>query len=213
MKICKVCGTPSSEDTLFCYVCGAKFQMNTLTVNRGYVSEEFITDADNNGATLINPVILITDKDIQDIMDILPLLEETLKNERQILIIANSYSEEVIQTLVMNKQRGTLVSVPIKAPGFGDRRKEMLKDIALLTGGKVVSSDNGLELSNATISLCGQAKMAKITKDDAVIIGGQGDELAIHNRMQDLKEQIPIITSDYDKEKLRERLITLFGCT
>lgn len=211
MKICQECGTPCADDTVYCYVCGTKFHMHISKIDRGFVSEYLVTDADNMEAVLKEPVILITDKDINDIYCILPLLEESAKNGRQLLIIANSYGEEVINTLVVNKLRGILACAAVKAPGFGDSRKEILKDIAILTGGQVISSDYGFELKDATISICRQAKTARITKEETIITGGFGEEMSIAERVSQLKKLIPITQSDWDRERIQNRLINLFG--
>lgn len=213
MKICRECGTPCADETVFCYVCGAKFRMNTSTIDRGLVSEYFATNTDNVEAVLVNPAILIIDKDISDIYSVLPLLEESAKNGRQLLIIANSYGEEVINTLVVNKLRGVLACAAIKAPGFGESRKEMLKDIAILTGGQVISSDAGIELKDTSITLCGQAKIVRVTKEETVITDGNGDEQSIKERISYLKELIPITQSDWDRERIQSRLVNLFGLT
>ena len=212
MKICRECGTPCADDTVFCYVCGTKFHMNRITFDRGFVSEQFATSPDNMSVVLDSPAILLTDKDISNIYDILPLLEEVVKNGRQILIIANSFDKEIIDTLLVNKLRGALACAAVMAPGLGDR-KEQLKDIAILTGGQVISSDAGLELPNATLALCGQAKTVRITKDETLILCGNGNEANIIERISQLKSLRLTLQSDYEKKRIQSRLTNLFGLT
>lgn len=212
MKICQECGTPCNDDTVFCYICGSKFHMNNLKIDSGYESEYFATDSNTMTAILDNPAILISDKDITTVYDILPLLEESVNSGCQLVIIAGSFEKDVIATLLTNKLRGILACAAITAPEHGDKRKDILEDIAILSGGQVISSDYGFELKDTTLSLCGKAKTISITKDETVIIGGNGDELNIKQRVSQLKERISPIESD-DGEFIKNRLINLFGLT
>ncbi|MGT2750680.1 chaperonin GroEL [Streptococcus orisasini] len=182
-----------------------------MQFDRGYLSQYMVTDNEKMVADLENPYILITDKKISNIQDILPLLEEVLKTNRPLLIIADDVDGEALPTLVLNKIRGTFNVVAVKAPGFGDRRKAMLEDIAILTGGTVITEDLGLELKNATMDALGQAARVTIDKDTTVIVEGSGSKEAIENRVALIKSQIETTTSDFDREKLQERLAKLSG--
>ena len=210
MKTCRECGTSCTEDTVFCPVCGTKFHIRTSKIDSGYASAYFVSNTDSMEAVLDAPVILITDRVISDIQSILPLLEEVAGKGRHLLIIADSYEEEVIATLIVNKLRGILSCVAIKVPECGNSKKDFLKDLAILTAGKVISSDNRLELKDATISLCGWAKTAIITKEETVIIGGTGNEERIIERISQLKELISRSHSYWDREAIQNRLINLF---
>ena len=182
-----------------------------MQFDRGYLSPYMVTDTDKMEAVLDDAVILITDKKISNIQEILPLLEEVVKTGRKLLIIAEDVEGEALATIVLNKLRGTFTCVCVKAPGFGDRRKEMLQDIAVLTGGTVISSDLGMELKEATINLLGQAHQVKVSKENTVIVDGAGDKSEIQARAAQIENLIATTTSDYDKEKLQERLAKLSG--
>lgn len=182
-----------------------------MQFDRGYLSQYMVTDNEKMIADLDNPYILITDKKISNIQEILPLLENILKTSRPLLIIADDVDGEALPTLVLNKIRGTFNVVAVKAPGFGDRRKAMLEDIAILTGGTVITEDLGLELKDATIEALGQASKVTVDKDSTVIVEGSGDAEAIANRVAVIKSQIESSTSDFDREKLQERLAKLSG--
>ena len=182
-----------------------------MQFDRGYLSQYMVTDNEKMVADLDNPYILITDKKISNIQEILPLLENILKTSRPLLIIADDVDGEALPTLVLNKIRGTFNVVAVKAPGFGDRRKAMLEDIAILTGGTVITEDLGLELKDATIEALGQASKVTVDKDSTVIVEGSGDSDAIANRVAVIKSQIESSTSDFDREKLQERLAKLSG--
>ena len=182
-----------------------------MQFDRGYLSAYMSTDMEKMEAVLQNPYILITDKKISNIQEILPLLEQIVQQGRKLLIIAEDVEGEALATLVLNKLRGTFECVAVKAPGFGDRRKEMLKDIAVLTGGTVVSTELGLELKEATLDLLGTANSVKVTKENTVIVDGAGSKDDIAQRVAQIKAQIAETTSDYDKEKLQERLAKLSG--
>lgn len=182
-----------------------------MQFDRGYLSQYMVTDNEKMVADLDNPYILITDKKISNIQEILPLLENILKISRPLLIIADDVDGEALPTLVLNKIRGTFNVVAVKAPGFGDRRKAMLEDIAILTGGTVITEDLGLELKDATIEALGQASKVTVDKDSTVIVEGSGDAEAIANRVAVIKSQIESSTSDFDREKLQERLAKLSG--
>ncbi|AXQ77741.1 chaperonin GroEL [Streptococcus chenjunshii] len=182
-----------------------------MQFDRGYLSQYMVTDNEKMVAELENPYILITDKKITNIQDVLPLLEEILKTSRPLLIIADDVEGEALPTLVLNKIRGTFNVVAVKAPGFGDRRKDMLEDIAVLTGGTVITEDLGLELKDATMAVLGQANKVTVDKDSTVIVEGAGDSDAIANRVGIIKSQIETTTSDFDREKLQERLAKLSG--
>lgn len=182
-----------------------------MQFDRGYLSQYMVTDNEKMVADLENPFILITDKKISSIQDILPLLEEVLKTSRPLLIIADDVDGEALPTLVLNKIRGTFNVVAVKAPGFGDRRKAMLEDIAILTGGTVITEDLGLELKDATMQVLGQAARVTVDKDSTVIVEGAGDKEAMANRIHMIKSQMDVTTSDFDREKLQERLAKLSG--
>ena len=182
-----------------------------MQFDRGYLSPYFITDAEKMEAVLENPVILLSEKKIASMRDLLPILEQVAKLGKPILIIAEDVEGEALATLVVNKLRGTINVAAVKAPGFGDRRKELLQDIAILTGGKVISEDLGIKLENVKIEDLGRAKKVTINKDDTVIIDGAGDTDALKARVKILKVQIDDTTSDYDREKLQERLAKLVG--
>ncbi|WP_219967922.1 chaperonin GroEL [Streptococcus gordonii] len=182
-----------------------------MQFDRGYLSQYMVTDSEKMVADLDNPYILITDKKISNIQEILPLLESILKTNRPLLIIADDVDGEALPTLVLNKIRGTFNVVAVKAPGFGDRRKAMLEDIAILTGGTVITEDLGLELKDATIEALGQASKVTVDKDSTVIVEGSGNPEAIANRVAVIKSQIESATSEFDKEKLQERLAKLSG--
>ena len=182
-----------------------------MQFDRGYLSQYMVTDSEKMVADLDNPYILITDKKISNIQEILPLLESILKTNRPLLIIADDVDGEALPTLVLNKIRGTFNVVAVKAPGFGDRRKAMLEDIAILTGGTVITEDLGLELKDATIEALGQASKVTVDKDSTVIVEGSGNPEAIANRVSVIKSQIESTTSEFDKEKLQERLAKLSG--
>ena len=182
-----------------------------MQFDRGYLSQYMVTDNDKMEAVLENPYILITDKKISNIQDILPLLEQILQQSRPLLIIADDVDGEALPTLVLNKIRGTFNVVAVKAPGFGDRRKAMLEDIAILTGGTVITDDLGLELKDATIENLGNASKVVVDKDNTTIVEGTGDKAAIEARVQLIKNQIAETTSDFDREKLQERLAKLAG--
>lgn len=182
-----------------------------MQFDRGYLSQYMVTDNEKMVADLENPYILITDKKISNIQEILPLLESILQSSRPLLIIADDVDGEALPTLVLNKIRGTFNVVAVKAPGFGDRRKAMLEDIAILTGGTVITEDLGLELKDATIEALGQAARVTVDKDSTVIVEGAGNPEAIANRVAVIKTQIETITSEFDREKLQERLAKLSG--
>ena len=182
-----------------------------MQFDRGYLSQYMVTDNEKMVADLENPYILITDKKISNIQEILPLLESILQSSRPLLIIADDVDGEALPTLVLNKIRGTFNVVAVKAPGFGDRRKDMLEDIAILTGGTVITEDLGLELKDATIEALGQAARVTVDKDSTVIVEGAGNPEAIANRVAVIKSQIETTTSEFDREKLQERLAKLSG--
>ena len=182
-----------------------------MQFDRGYVSAYMATDMDKMEANLDNPYILITDKKISNIQDILPILEQIVQAGKQLLIIAEDIEGEALTTLIVNKLRGTFSVVGVKAPGYGDRRKEMLQDIAILTGGQVVSADLGLELKDTTMEMLGRAKSVKVQKENTIIVDGEGKKADINNRVAQIKGQIEETTSDFDKEKLQERLAKLAG--
>ena len=182
-----------------------------MQFDRGYISAYMATDMDKMEAVLDDPFIMITDKKISSINDILPLLEQIVKTGSKLLIIAEDVDGEALTTLIVNKLRGTFNVVAVKAPGYGDRRKAMLEDIAILTGGKVISSDLGLELKDTTMEDLGRAKSVKIEKEKTTIVDGDGDKKEIQARINQIKKQIEDTTSDFDKEKLQERLAKLAG--
>ena len=182
-----------------------------MQFDRGYASSYMVTDPDKMEAILDNPLILITDKKISSIQEILPILEPVAQQQRKLLIIAEDVEGEALATLVVNKLRGMLQVVAVKAPGFGDRRKEMLKDIATLTGGEVISSELGMELRDATLEQLGSARQVKVDKDNTTIVEGSGEPAEIKARINSLRSQIAESTSEYDREKLQERLAKLAG--
>ena len=182
-----------------------------MQFDRGYLSPYMVTDTDKMEAVLDDALILITDKKISNIQDLLPLLEQIVKAGRKLLIIAEDVEGEALATIVLNKLRGTFTCVCVKAPGFGDRRKEMLQDIAILTGGQVISSDLGMELKDAQLNMLGQAHQVKVGKENTVIVDGAGDSREIRARAAQIEKLIGTTTSDYDREKLQERLAKLSG--
>ena len=182
-----------------------------MQFDRGYLSAYMVTDAEKMVAELDNPYILITDKKISNIQEILPVLEQIVQQGSKLLIIAEDVEGEALTTLVLNKLRGTFNCVAVKAPGFGDRRKEMLQDIAVLTGGQVISEEIGLDLKEATLEQLGRARQVKVDKENTIIVDGQGERADVEERVNTIKRQIPETTSDYDKEKLQERLAKLAG--
>ena len=182
-----------------------------MEFDRGYISAYMSTDMEKMEANLDDPYILITDKQISNIQDILPLLEQVVKTGAKLLIIAEDIEGEALTTLIVNKLRGTFNVVAVKAPGYGDRRKEMLKDIAILTGGEVISEEVGLDLKDATIEQCGRAKSVKVSKDKTTLVEGLGKKKEISDRIAQIRGQIEATTSDFDKEKLQERLAKLSG--
>ncbi len=182
-----------------------------MQFDRGYISAYMATDMDKMEATLDNPYILITDKKISNIQEILPLLEQIVQSGAKLLIIAEDVEGEALTTLIVNKLRGTFNVVAVKAPGYGDRRKAMLEDIAILTGGQVISSELGYELKDTDLSMLGRAKSVKVQKETTVIVDGEGDKAAIQSRIAQIKGQIEETTSEFDKEKLQERLAKLAG--
>ena len=182
-----------------------------MQFDRGYLSPYMATDTEKMEAVLDDALILITDKKVTNIQEILPLLEQVVKAGRKLLIVAEDVEGEALATIILNKLRGTFVCVCVKAPGFGDKRKEMLQDIAILTGGQVISSDLGMELKDADISVLGQARQVKVTKENTVIVDGAGSGDEIKARIAQINAQIETTTSEYDKEKLQERLAKLAG--
>ncbi len=182
-----------------------------MQFDRGYLSPYMATDMDKMEAVIDDALILITDKKISNIQEVLPILEQVVQAGRKLLIIAEDVEGEALTTLVLNKLRGIFVCVAVKAPGFGDRRKEMLRDIAILTGGEVISSEIGLELKDTTIDQLGRARQVKINKENTIIVGGAGDTADIKARISQIKAAIEVTTSDFDREKLQERLAKLSG--
>lgn len=182
-----------------------------MQFDRGYVSAYMVTNTDKMEAEMDNPVILITDKKISNIQEILPVLEQVLKGGHKLVIIADDIEGEALATIVVNKIKGVFNCVAVKAPGFGDRRKAMLQDIAVLTGGQVISEELGLELKDANMAMLGRARLVKVDKDNTTIVGGVGDKSEIDARIKSIKSQIAETTSDYDREKLQERLAKLAG--
>ena len=182
-----------------------------MQFDRGYISAYMATDMDKMEAVLDNPYILITDKKISNIQEILPLLEQIVQSGAKLLIIAEDVEGEALTTLIVNKLRGTFNVVAVKAPGYGDRRKAMLEDIAILTGGQVISEELGLELKDTTLDMLGRAKSVKVQKENTVIVDGEGDKEAIQGRIAQIRSQIEDTTSEFDKEKLQERLAKLAG--
>ena len=182
-----------------------------MMFDRGYITPYMVTDTEKMEAVIDDAYILITDKKISVIADILPILEQLVQSGKKLVIIAEDVEGEALSTLIVNRLRGTLNVVCVKAPGFGDRRKEMLQDIAILTGGTVISEEVGLELKGATVDMLGRARQVKVTKENTVIVDGAGESEAIKNRVAQIRSQIAVTTSDYDKEKLQERLAKMAG--
>lgn len=182
-----------------------------MQFDRGYISPYMVTDTDKMMAELEEPYILITDKKISSVQDILPILEQIVQQSRPLLIIAEDIEGEALATLVVNKLRGTFNCVAVKAPGFGDRRKEMLQDIAILTGGQVISEELGLDLKEATMDMLGKARRVQVDKENTVIVDGEGDQADIEDRIKQIKNQLEETDSEFDKEKLQERLAKLSG--
>ena len=182
-----------------------------MQFDRGYISPYMVTDTDKMEAVLDDALLLITDKKISNIQEILPLLEQIVQSGKKLLIIAEDIEGEALTTLLLNKLRGTFTCVAVKAPGFGDRRKEMLRDIAILTGGEVISSDLGLELKDTTVAQLGRASQVKVQKENTIIVGGAGSKEAIAERVGQIRSQIAASTSEFDTEKLQERLAKLAG--
>lgn len=182
-----------------------------MQFDRGYISPYMVTDPDKMEAVMNEPYILITDRKISAIADMLPTLEKVVKQGKELLIIAEDLDGEALATLVVNKLRGTFKAVAVKAPGFGDRRKAMLEDIAILTGGTVITEDMGRKLDSVELEDLGTARQVRVTKDETVIIDGAGDNDAIKQRVGQIKGQIDETTSEFDKEKLQERLAKLSG--
>ena len=182
-----------------------------MMFDRGYISPYMVTDTDKMEAVIDDAYILITDKKISNIQEILPLLEKIVQSGKKLVIVADDIEGEALTTLVLNKLRGTFVCVGVKAPGFGDRRKEMLRDIAVLTGGQVISDELGLELKETTIDQLGRARQVKVDKENTIIVDGAGDAEEIKSRVNQIRNQIETTTSDFDREKLQERLVKLAG--
>ncbi len=182
-----------------------------MQFDRGYITPYMVTDTDKMEAVIDDASILITDKKISNVQEILPVLEQVVQNGMKLVIIAEDVEGEALSTLIVNKLRGTFTCVAVKAPGFGDRRKDMLKDIAILTGGEVISSELGLELKEASLAQLGRARQVKINKENTIIVGGAGDVNEIKNRIAQIKASIEVSTSEFDKEKLHERLAKLSG--
>ena len=182
-----------------------------MQFDRGYITPYMVTDSDKMEAVIDDALLLITDKKISNIQEILPLLEQIVQSGKKLVIIAEDIEGEALSTLIVNKLRGTFTCVGVKAPGFGDRRKEMLRDIAVLTGGEVISEELGLELKDTTMEQLGRARQVKITKENTIIVDGAGDKDAIKDRVAQIRNQLTTTTSDFDKEKLQERLAKLAG--
>ena len=182
-----------------------------MQFDRGYVSPYMVTDSEKMEAVIDDAYILITDKKISNIQEILPLLEQIVKAGKKLVIIADEVEGEALATILLNKLRGTFTCVCVKAPAFGDRRKETMQDIAVLTGGQVVSGDYGMELKDATFDMLGRARQVKVSKENTIIVGGAGTKEAIADRVAQIKNQYEVSTSDYDREKLMERLARLSG--
>ena len=182
-----------------------------MMFDRGYITPYMVTDTEKMEAVIDDAYLLITDKKISVISDILPILEQLVQSGKKLVIIAEDVEGEALSTLIVNRLRGTLNVVCVKAPGFGDRRKEMLQDIAILTGGQVISEELGYELKSATVDMLGRARQVKVTKENTTIVDGSGDKQAIKDRVSQIRAQIAVTTSDYDKEKLQERLAKLAG--
>ena len=182
-----------------------------MQFDRGYITPYMVTDSDKMEAVIDDALILITDKKISNIQEILPLLEQIVQSGKKLLIIAEDIEGEALSTLIVNKLRGTFTCVGVKAPGFGDRRKEMLRDIAILTGGEVISEELGLELKDTTVEQLGKARQVKVSKENTIIVDGAGDSDAIKERVAQIRNELAVTTSDFDKEKLQERLAKLAG--
>ena len=182
-----------------------------MQFDRGYLSPYMVTDTDKMEATLDDCLLLITDKKISNIQEILPILEQIVQSGKKLLIVAEDVEGEALTTLVLNKLRGTFTVVAVKAPGFGDRRKEMLRDIAILTGGEVITSELGLELKDASVAQLGRARQVKVTKENTIIVDGAGDKQTISDRVGQIRSALEVTTSEFDKEKLLERLAKLAG--
>ena len=182
-----------------------------MQFDRGYITPYMATDTEKMEAVIDDALILITDKKISVIQDLLPLLEQIVQAGKKLVIVAEDVEGEALSTLIVNRLRGTFTCVAVKAPGFGDRRKEMLQDIAILTGGQVISSDLGYELKDATLAMLGKARQVKVTKETTTIVGGAGDKKAIADRVAQIRAQIETATSEFDREKLQERLAKLAG--
>ena len=182
-----------------------------MQFDRGYVSPYMCTDTDKMEAVIDDAYLLITDKKISNIQEILPLLEQVLQSGKKLVIIAEDIEGEALATLLVNKMRGTFTCVAVKAPGFGDRRKEMLQDIAILTGGEVITADLGLELKDTQMTQLGRARQVKVSKENTIIVDGMGDKQAIADRVAQIRAQISNTTSEYDREKLQERLAKMAG--
>ena len=182
-----------------------------MQFDRGYQSPYMVTDSDKMIAELERPYILVTDKKISSFQDILPLLEQVVQSSRPILIVADEVEGDALTNIVLNRMRGTFTAVAVKAPGFGDRRKAMLEDLAILTGAQVITDDLGLELKDATIDMLGSANKVEVTKDNTTVVDGDGDENNIDARVSQIKAQIEETDSDFDREKLQERLAKLAG--
>jgi chaperonin GroEL len=182
-----------------------------MQFDRGYVSGYMVTDTDKMEAVLEDPYLLITDKKISNIQEVLPILEQIVQQGKKLVIIAEDVEGEALATLIVNKLRGTFTCVAVKAPGFGDRRKAMLQDIAILTGGQVITEELGLDLKETTIDQLGRAEKVIVQKENTIIVGGNGDDKAIRDRINSIKSQIEETTSDFDREKLQERLAKLSG--
>mgnify|MGYP000400487708 FL=1 len=182
-----------------------------MQFDRGYITPYMVTDTEKMEANLDDALILITDKKISNIQELLPILEQVVQSGKKLLIVAEDVEGDALSTLIVNKLRGTLNVCCVKAPGFGDRRKEMLQDMAILTGGTVISSDLGYELKEATADMLGHARQVKVTKDNTIIVDGSGESKAIKDRVAQIRSQIEVTTSDYDREKLQERLAKLAG--
>ncbi len=209
MEIVSTDGVITVEESKTAETC--KEVVEGMQFDRGYVSPYMATDLDKMEAVIDDAFLLITDKKISNIQEVLPLLEQVLKMGKKLVIIAEDVEGEALATLLVNKLRGTFTCVAVKAPGFGDRRKEMLQDIAILTGGQVITADLGLDLQTATVDMLGTARQVKITKENTTIVDGAGDSEAIKARAQQIRASIATTTSDYDREKLQERLAKLAG--
>ena len=182
-----------------------------MQFDRGYITPYMVTDTDKMEAVIDDAYILITDKKISNIQEILPLLEQIVQSGKKLVIVAEDIEGEALSTLIVNKLRGTFTCVAVKAPGFGDRRKEMLRDIAILTGGEVITEELGLELKDASVTQLGRARQVKVTKENTVIVDGAGDKIAIKDRVAQIRNEIAVTTSEFDREKLQERLAKLAG--